>query len=177
MLHYAQEIFEGLKAYRHADGSVWAFRPDQNAARFQRSARRLALPEPAGRGLHRVGALARRGRPRLGAGRRRRREEPLPAAVHVRLRGLPRRAPRGRDHLLRHRLAGRRVLRRRRAAGVAVAVAGVQPGRRGRHRRREVRRQLRLEPAAAARGRRARLRPGGVPRRRRAPLGRGASGA
>ena len=45
VLHYAQEIFEGLKAYRHADGSVWAFRPDQNAARFRRSARRLALPE------------------------------------------------------------------------------------------------------------------------------------
>ena len=32
VLHYAQEIFEGLKAYRHADGSVWLFRPDQNAA-------------------------------------------------------------------------------------------------------------------------------------------------
>ncbi|WP_437584687.1 branched-chain amino acid aminotransferase [Paramicrobacterium sp. CJ85] len=45
VLHYAQEIFEGLKAYRHADGSVWTFRPDMNARRFQRSARRLALPE------------------------------------------------------------------------------------------------------------------------------------
>jgi branched-chain amino acid aminotransferase len=45
VLHYAQEIFEGLKAYRHADGSIWTFRPDQNAARMQRSARRLALPE------------------------------------------------------------------------------------------------------------------------------------
>jgi branched-chain amino acid aminotransferase len=45
VLHYAQEIFEGTKAYRHADGSVWAFRPDANAARFQRSAVRLALPE------------------------------------------------------------------------------------------------------------------------------------
>ena len=45
VLHYSQEIFEGLKAYRHADGSVWSFRPDQNAARMQRSARRLALPE------------------------------------------------------------------------------------------------------------------------------------
>ena len=44
VLHYAQEIFEGLKAYRHADGSVWAFRPDANAARFARSAVRLALP-------------------------------------------------------------------------------------------------------------------------------------
>ena len=45
VLHYAQEIFEGLKAYRHADGSVWMFRPDVNAARFVRSADRLALPE------------------------------------------------------------------------------------------------------------------------------------
>ncbi|WP_344220470.1 branched-chain amino acid aminotransferase [Kribbella sancticallisti] len=45
VLHYAQEIFEGLKAYRHEDGSVWAFRPEVNAARFTRSARRLALPQ------------------------------------------------------------------------------------------------------------------------------------
>jgi branched-chain amino acid aminotransferase len=45
VLHYAQEIFEGLKAYRHADGTVWLFRPDANARRFARSARRLALPE------------------------------------------------------------------------------------------------------------------------------------
>ncbi|HET8600102.1 MAG TPA: branched-chain amino acid aminotransferase [Segeticoccus sp.] len=45
VLHYAQEIFEGMKAYRHADGSIWTFRPEANAARFQRSARRLALPE------------------------------------------------------------------------------------------------------------------------------------
>ncbi len=44
VLHYAQEIFEGLKAYRHADGSVWGFRPEANAARFARSAKRLALP-------------------------------------------------------------------------------------------------------------------------------------
>ncbi|PDQ35620.1 MAG: branched chain amino acid aminotransferase [Candidatus Lumbricidophila eiseniae] len=45
VFHYAQEIFEGLKAYRHADGSIWTFRPEMNAARLQRSARRLALPE------------------------------------------------------------------------------------------------------------------------------------
>ncbi len=44
VLHYAQEIFEGLKAYRHDDGSVWTFRPDVNAGRFQRSAARMALP-------------------------------------------------------------------------------------------------------------------------------------
>jgi len=47
VLHYAQEIFEGLKAYRHEDGTVWAFRPEANAERMQRSARRLALPELA----------------------------------------------------------------------------------------------------------------------------------
>ncbi|MFT4248395.1 MAG: branched-chain amino acid aminotransferase [Pseudomonas sp.] len=45
VLHYGQEVFEGIKAYRHADGSVWTFRPDANGARLQRSARRLALPE------------------------------------------------------------------------------------------------------------------------------------
>ena len=45
VLHYAQEIFEGLKAYSHADGSIWLFRPEANAARMQRSAHRLALPE------------------------------------------------------------------------------------------------------------------------------------
>ena len=45
VLHYAQEIFEGLKAYRHEDGSVWTFRPDVNARRFQGSAARMALPE------------------------------------------------------------------------------------------------------------------------------------
>ncbi|GAA1691090.1 branched-chain amino acid aminotransferase [Microbacterium sediminicola] len=45
VLHYGQEVFEGIKAYRHADGSIHTFRPDQNGRRLQRSARRLALPE------------------------------------------------------------------------------------------------------------------------------------
>ncbi len=45
VLHYAQEIFEGLKAYRLADGAAALFRPDRNAARFRSSARRLAMPE------------------------------------------------------------------------------------------------------------------------------------
>lgn len=45
VLHYAQEIFEGLKGYRHADGTIWTFRPERNAARFQKSAERLALPQ------------------------------------------------------------------------------------------------------------------------------------
>jgi branched-chain amino acid aminotransferase len=44
VLHYGQEVFEGLKAFRHADGSIWLFRPELNARRFANSARRLALP-------------------------------------------------------------------------------------------------------------------------------------
>src|SRR5699024_2420264 len=45
VLHYGQEIFEGLKAYRTASGEVQLFRPEENAKRFNDSARRLALPE------------------------------------------------------------------------------------------------------------------------------------
>ena len=44
VLHYAQEIFEGLKAYRLADGGIARFRPEANAARFNASATRLAMP-------------------------------------------------------------------------------------------------------------------------------------
>ena len=45
VFHYAQEIFEGLKAYRHNDDSMALFRPDANARRFNASARRMAMPE------------------------------------------------------------------------------------------------------------------------------------
>ena len=43
--HYAQEVFEGLKAYRWQDGRIALFRPGMNAARLNRSASRVALPE------------------------------------------------------------------------------------------------------------------------------------
>ena len=45
VLHYAQEIFEGLKAYSRPDGGAALFRPDANARRFNASARRMAMPE------------------------------------------------------------------------------------------------------------------------------------
>jgi branched-chain amino acid aminotransferase len=45
VLHYAQEIFEGMKAYTMADGGVAMFRPDANAARFAASAQRMAMPQ------------------------------------------------------------------------------------------------------------------------------------
>ena len=44
VLHYAQEIFEGMKAYKTGDGGVCLFRPLENARRFQRSAERMAMP-------------------------------------------------------------------------------------------------------------------------------------
>ena len=44
VLHYAQEIFEGLKAYHCEDGGLALFRPDENARRFQRSADRMSMP-------------------------------------------------------------------------------------------------------------------------------------
>jgi branched-chain amino acid aminotransferase len=45
VLHYAQEIFEGLKAYKWKDGSIALFRPEMNARRFNHSADRLCMPE------------------------------------------------------------------------------------------------------------------------------------
>ena len=45
VLHYGQEIFEGLKCYAQPDGSLASFRPEQNAARLNRSAVRLGIPE------------------------------------------------------------------------------------------------------------------------------------
>jgi branched-chain amino acid aminotransferase len=45
VLHYAQEIFEGLKAYRAADGGVTMFRPEANARRFRNSAERMAMAQ------------------------------------------------------------------------------------------------------------------------------------
>ncbi|MGD7003193.1 branched-chain amino acid aminotransferase [Corynebacterium halotolerans] len=45
VFHYGQAIFEGLKAYRQPDGAIATFRPEQNAERMQRSARRMAMPE------------------------------------------------------------------------------------------------------------------------------------
>ncbi len=94
MLHYAQEIFEGLKAYRHADGSVWSFRPEANAERMQRSARRLALPElPTDDFIASLQARwsrsTRRGCPPAGTGETSLYLRPFMYAS----RGLPRRAP------------------------------------------------------------------------------------
>jgi branched-chain amino acid aminotransferase len=60
VLHYAQEIFEGLKAYRRADGGVNLFRPDANAKRFRDGAERMAMaPLPAPTFIEAVEQLVR----------------------------------------------------------------------------------------------------------------------
>jgi branched-chain amino acid aminotransferase len=60
VLHYAQEIFEGLKAYHRPDGKAALFRPDANARRFVSSARRMAMPElPEEMFLESIRALVR----------------------------------------------------------------------------------------------------------------------
>jgi branched-chain amino acid aminotransferase len=58
VLHYSQEIFEGLKAYRQESGPIVAFRPQENAARFRRSSVRMAMPElPEDAFLHAIELL------------------------------------------------------------------------------------------------------------------------
>lgn len=60
VLHYGQEIFEGLKVYRHRDGRLRLFRPEMNARRFGESAARLALPQlPAHLFIESIRQLAR----------------------------------------------------------------------------------------------------------------------
>ncbi|MFA5005909.1 MAG: branched-chain amino acid aminotransferase [Candidatus Izemoplasmatales bacterium] len=44
-INYGQQAFEGMKCYRRTDGGIQFFRPEENALRFQRSCRRLAMPE------------------------------------------------------------------------------------------------------------------------------------
>jgi branched-chain amino acid aminotransferase len=44
VLHYGQEIFEGMKVFRHPDDSIHMFRPEMNAKRFNLSAKRMAMP-------------------------------------------------------------------------------------------------------------------------------------
>ena len=61
VLHYAQEIFEGMKAFPHADGGLAMFRPEANAQRFNASARRMAMPEiPEGLFLEAVKLLIKK---------------------------------------------------------------------------------------------------------------------
>ena len=45
VFHYGQAIFEGMKAYKNNSGEIFMFRPDENFERFNKSSKRLAIPE------------------------------------------------------------------------------------------------------------------------------------
>jgi len=45
VFHYGQAIFEGMKAYKDEQDTIWLFRPDENQKRFNHSAKRMAMPE------------------------------------------------------------------------------------------------------------------------------------
>ena len=115
---------EGLPARRRL-GVVVPPRGQRRADAAQRPPPRPA--RAADRRLRRVAARPGRGRRGVGAPGRHRRDQPVPAPVHVRERGLPRGAPGERGHLLPHRLPGRGLLRRRPEAGHAVDLRSTTP--------------------------------------------------
>ena len=173
VLHYGQTVFEGLKAYRQPDGGGGAV-PARAQRRPDGQERAAAGAARAARGRLRGGLQAAR-RPATASGCR---PVTAPRSTCARSPGRPRSAsgvrPSETAHVPADRLAGRQLLLRSAATGLAVAVAGVRAGGSRRHRGGQVRRQLRRVAGRAAGGHRERLRPGRVPRRGRAPLARGA---
>ncbi len=114
-----------MKAYRHADGSIWTFRPDDERRRGSpRSARRLALPElPAAAFLESL-RRAGRGRPGVGAG-----TEHGEASLYLRPFMFATEAflgvrPAAKVTYSRHRLPGRPLLQRRRSSRCSIWVSG-----------------------------------------------------
>lgn len=111
VFHYAQECFEGMKAYRAANGRVLLFRPEKNAARMQSTHRRLCIPGNP-RGGFRTGCQGARQRgQRLGA--RRTGHQPLSAPVHHRHRGAFGREAQCKLSVHHHRFALRARITRR----------------------------------------------------------------
>ena len=153
VLHYAQAIFDGLKAFRGKDGRVRLFRPSE----ARRAHEQLGPPalHPRGRPGARPPVARRPGARRPGLGALERRHRALHPAHGHRERGLPRRPAGQAVRLLRHPVAGRRVLQGRHESG--------QDPRRGQVRARD-RRRARAAPRPARTMRRA-----CAPRRRLTP--------
>ena len=150
VLHYAQEIFEGLKAYALDDGSVALFRADANARRFQDSARRLAMPElPEALFLESCRLLVKTERdwiPPIEGGALYLRPFMIASEVFLGVK------PRRRVSVHGARLGGRRLLEGWRAIDLAMGQPRLHPRRAGRHRRRQMWRQLCHQPGRAGRG-------------------------
>ena len=172
VLHYAQEIFEGLKAYRLGGRRHGLFRPDTNARRFSRPRGGWRCRNcPRSCSSHRAAncrSPSATGSPPVAGGSLYLR--PFMIASEVFLGVQARRAT---ISTWCCRVVGGRLLEGRRACDLAVGQPRLYPRRARRHRCGQMRRQLRDQPGRAGRGDPPRLRPGRVPRRGRAPLGRG----
>ena len=181
VLHYGQEIFEGIKAYRHADGSIWTFRPEQNAAPP------AALAPAASRCRScRASTSSSRSRELIAVD-----GDWVPSGADESLYLRP--FMFAKEAFLGVRPAQKVAYYLIASPAGAYFHGGVKPvsiwlsdglraRRQGRHRRGEDRRQLRREPAAAVRGRTSNgcdqvavPRPGGQVRRRARRHERGAS--
>ncbi len=164
VLHYAQAIFDGLKAFRGVDGKIRLFRPQKHVERMNSSARRLCIP-PLDADMALQSHRAPRGhRSRLGA------EHgghlALHPAHHHRERGVPRGAAGQVVHLLRHPLPGGRLLSGGHGAGEDPGGGQVRARGRRRAGRSQDLRQLRGEPVRERRGEARGIHPGAVARRR-----------
>ena len=168
VLHYAQEVFEGLKAYKTADGGATLFRPRENAKRFQQSAERLAMPIlPEDVFLEAVDQLVSIDREWIPGGDGSLYIRPYMFANEIFLGVKP-----SSNYLFIVIASSVGSYFKSGADAVSVWVEpGVHARRAGRHRRRQVRRQLCRQPAGPVRGDAPRLRPGRVPRRRRSASG------
>ena len=174
VLHYAQEIFEGLKAYKRDDGGVNLFRPDANARRFMSSADRMAMAQlPESVFIEAVEQLVRIDRAWIPGGEGSLYLRPFMIASEVFLGVKP-----SSEYIFAVIASpGRLLFQGRPCAGLDLGVGELHPRRDRRHRRRQMRRQLCREPARAGRGHRPRLRSGRVPRCGRAPLSSRSSAA
>ena len=151
VLHYGQAIFEGLKAYAQPDGRSRCSGPSRTPRRFRRSAASAGHARAAGRAVpRRRPACSSRW---TGAGcRPERATSPLPAPADVRHRRRSSACGRRASYLfVLFASPGRRLLPRRGPAGVGVALDRVRAGRARRHRRGQVRRQLRRRASSPRR--------------------------
>ena len=169
VLHYAQEVFEGLKAYRTADGGATLFRPQENARRFQKSAERLAMPIlPEELFLEAVDRLVNIDRAWIPDGDGSLYLRPFMFANEIFLGVKP-----SSDYLFIVIASSVGAYFKTDAPAVSVWVStGLHARGAGRHGCCEMRRQLCRQPAGPGRSDPPWLRPGGVPRRGRAALGR-----
>ena len=149
VLHYAQEIFEGLKAYRTAGGGATLFRPRENARRFQESAERLAMPVlPEEVFLEAVDQLVSIDRDWIPDGDGSLYIRPFMFANEIFLGVKP-----SSDYLFIVIASSVGAYFKTGAPRrLGLGLAGLHPRRTRRHRRGQVRRQLRRQPDRAGRG-------------------------